>query len=266
MKQFILKHKRSFAGLAAALGIGIIMMSFQDSPFIPRQFGNNENFKDTLPEKNKGESMTMKEFDNLSEQLDKTMLEAAGTLERLDMGRLLKEVNQSIASIDMTKIMKDATDAVKSIDFEKIMQDVKSSLDNIDIDLEVEKALKDAKLEMEKAKVELSKIDSKAIEKELAEARLEIEKSKKELAKMDFSKIMDEAKAGISKAKAELKETRALFTEMEKDGLIDTKKGFKLEYKDKELYIDGKKQSADVTNKYRHYFKEDHFKITIEKE
>jgi len=266
MKQFILKHKKSLLGLATALSIGIVMMSFQDSPFIPRQFGNNENFKDTLPEKVNEGSMTMKEFDNLSEQLDKTMLEAAGTLERLDMGRLLRDVNESIASIDMTKIMKEATDAVKNIDFEKIMQEVKSSLEDIDVDVEVEKALKEAKVEIEKAKAEMSKIDTKAIEKELAGARLEIEKSKNEIAKIDFSKIMEEAKAGISQAKEELKQTRAMFTEMEKDGLIDTKKGFKLEYKNKELYIDGKKQSADVTNKYRHYFKEDHFKITIDKE
>ncbi len=31
-------------------------------------------------------------------------------------------------------------------------------------------------------------------------------------------------------------------------------------------YIDGKKQSEKITDKYRKYFKEDHFKIKIDKE
>ena len=70
----------------------------------------------------------------------------------------------------------------------------------------------------------------------------------------------------IDKAKEELRLTKEMFTEMEKDGLIDPKQGFTIEYKNKDLYIDGKKQSAKTTDKYRKYFKKDHFKMTIEKE
>jgi len=57
-----------------------------------------------------------------------------------------------------------------------------------------------------------------------------------------------------------------MFNEMEKDGLINSKEGFTIEYKNKDLYIDGKKQSEKTTGKYRKYFKQDHFKIRIDKE
>ena len=60
--------------------------------------------------------------------------------------------------------------------------------------------------------------------------------------------------------------TKELFTEMEKDGLINPRNGFTVEYKNKDLFINGKKQSEKTTDKYRKYFKQDHFKMTIEKE
>ena len=57
-----------------------------------------------------------------------------------------------------------------------------------------------------------------------------------------------------------------MFNEMEADGLINTRDGFTIEYKDKDLFINGNKQPEKVTDKYRKYFKGDHFKITIDKE
>ena len=84
--------------------------------------------------------------------------------------------------------------------------------------------------------------------------------------KTDMSKIMKEVQEGIEKAKQELKQVKAMFNEMEKDGLINPKQGFSIAYKGKDLYINGTKQSEQVTDKYRKYFKEDHFEITIDKE
>ena len=81
-----------------------------------------------------------------------------------------------------------------------------------------------------------------------------------------MGKIMEEAKNGINKGKEELKQIKMMFTEMEKDGLIDSQQGFTIEYKEKDLYINGTKQKEQVTDKYRKYFKEDHFKIKIDKE
>jgi hypothetical protein len=171
--------------------------------------------------------------------------------------------------VDMEKIMKDVELSLKSIDMDKMMASISSSLKDIDLNhssAEIEKALAEAKKEIEKAKLEMKEIDRVAMKKELVNAEKEIEKARNEIKKIDLDKIMDEARAGIDKAKAELKLTKEMFTEMEKDGLVNSKKGFSIEYKNKDLYIDGIKQPGKVTDKYRKYFKEDPYKITIEKE
>ena len=50
-------------------------------------------------------------------------------------------------------------------------------------------------------------------------------------------------------------------TEMEKDELLNKKESNTIEYKNKELLINGKKQSPEVTEKYRKYFKGNNFKL-----
>jgi hypothetical protein len=275
MKQFILKNRKAITGTIAILLIGGITMSFQDSPFSYNRFTVQDNpdlqnfIKDTLPEKECTGSMKMKDFDNLQNQLDRSLLQATEEMKKIDFTKIQREIEASLKSVDMEKIMNDVTLSLKSIDVEKILAEVKSSLKDINLEEtneETEKALSDAKKELEKAKLEIKDIDRDVIEKELEKAKLEIEKSKAEIDKIDMDKIMNEAKEDIDKAKEELKLTKEMFNEMEKDGLISSKEGFTMEYKNKELYIDGKKQSAKTTNKYRKYFKKDHFKITIKKE
>lgn len=273
MKQFILKHKKAITGALAMLLIGGITMSFQDSPLGYSKFTGQDDFvyegccTDTMPDK---EGITMKDFDKLQAQLDKTLGEVGAELKNLDFTKLQKDaMTQALKEVDMDKIMKNVELSLKNIDLDKMMADVSASLKNIDLNFksaEIEKALAEAGKEIEKAKLELKEVDKEAIKKELAKAKKEIEKSKLEIDKIDMNKIMDEARAGIDKAKDELKHTKAMFTEMEKDGLINSKAGFIIEYKNKELYIDGKKQDEKITDKYRKYFKQDHFKMTIEKE
>ncbi|HEX8332995.1 MAG TPA: hypothetical protein VF622_10245 [Segetibacter sp.] len=49
---------------------------------------------------------------------------------------------------------------------------------------------------------------------------------------------------------------------LEKDGLTDTRKRYKLDIKDGEFYIDGKKQSKEVRDKFKKYFRNDNYTIT----
>jgi len=55
----------------------------------------------------------------------------------------------------------------------------------------------------------------------------------------------------------DLKLMNLLTSALEKDGLIDTRKPYKLEIKDSEFYINGKKQSKEVRGKYQKYFRKD---------
>ena len=276
MKQFILKHKKAITGAIAILLIGGITMSFQDSPFSYTKFTIQEDSGmppkcplDTVPEKEYSGSMKMKDFDNLQKVLDKSLLEATAEIKKIDFAKIQKEIEASLKSVDMEKIIKEVNRSLKAVDMDKLLADVTSSLNDINWDgkdEEIEKTLKEAKKEVEKAKLEIRNIDRDKIEKELEKAKKEIEKSKAEIDKLDLDKIMNEAREGIDKAKEELKLTKEMFNEMEKDGLINSKEGFTIEYKNKDLYIDGKKQSDKTTDKYRKYFKQDHFKMRIDKE
>ena len=273
MKQFILKYKKAIAGTVGVLLIGGITMSFQDSPFAYSKFSVEDDTavmyrscKDTLPDK---EGIKMKDFDKLQSELDRSMLQVNDELKKLDLSKLQLDMEAALKKIDMDKIGKDVELALKSVDMGKMMADVSSSLKNINVDfdkVDVEKALAEANKEIDKARLELKEIDKDMLKKEIDNAKQEIEKAKIKLDKIDMDKIMDEARVGIDKAKAELRLTREMFTEMEKDGLVNSKNGFTIEYKNKELYIDDVKQTEKTTDKYRKYFKDEDFKIRINKD
>jgi len=273
MKQFILKYKKALSGTIAILLIGGVTMSFQDSPFIYSQYPPVEESydcekvcTDTVPGE---EAMKMKELDKLHADLDRSLLQVTEELKNMNLAKIQREVEASLKAVDMDKIRKEIDRALKNIEMDKMLANVNTSLKNINSEVkqvDVEKALAEARKEIEKARLELKDINKDALNKELLNAKKEIEKARKEIDKIDVDKIINEAKVDINNAKEEIKLTRELFTEMEKDGLINTKKGFSVEYKNRELFIDGKKQPAAVTDKYRRYFKKDHFKMTIEKE
>ena len=262
----MLKNKSSLTGIAACLLVGIITLSFQDSPFVHSMLDKSSAFQDTVPLKKHKNSMTMKEFDRLSENLDKDI---ANELKKIDFAKIEQEVRASLKEVDLDKILKEVESSLKEIDTEKMLAEVKKGLDQIDfekVNIDIRKELANANKELLKAQEEIKKIDKEAIKKEIENARLEVEKSREAFRKTDMSKIMKEVQEGIEKAKQELKQVKAMFNEMEKDGLINPNKGFSIEYKGKDLYINGTKQSEQVTDKYREYFKEDHFEITIDKE
>lgn len=266
MKQFIVKHKRSITGISACLLIAVVTLSFQNSPFIHAMLDKSAPLQDTVPVKKQQNSMTMKEFDRLSENLDK---EIANQLKQIDLQKIKQDVAISLKEIDFDKIMKEVELSLKDIDTEKILADVKKEIATVkydDISAETKLALANAQKELEKAQEEIKNINKEEIRKELENARLQLEKNKDEFRKIDLSRIMKQAQKGIDKAKLELKQLKEMFTEMEKDGLINQQKGFTINYKDKDLYINGSKQPEQVTDKYRKYFKEDHFEITIDKE
>lgn len=275
MKQFISANRKTLIPTLALLLVGGITMSFRDSPFSYHRFAVPENTEfsmpctDTVPEKEYNGSIKMKDLDRLQTELDRSMLQVSDELKKIDFSKIQKEIEASLKTIDAEKILKEVERSLKDIDLDKTLASVSASLKDIDLDIkseEIEKALAGARKEIDKAKKEMSNIDRDAVKKELEEARKEVEKSKAEMSKIDMNKIMDEAKEGIEKAKAELKNTKELITELEKDGLVNSKLGFTLEYRNGSLYIDGKKQSDETTDKYRKYLKKDGFKIKIEKE
>jgi hypothetical protein len=76
---------------------------------------------------------------------------------------------------------------------------------------------------------------------------------------------MQTAKESVEKAKKEMLEYKNFIDGLDKDGLIDKDKNYKIEYKNGELSINGKKQSAEVVKKYNSFLK-DKKDFTIKKD
>lgn len=269
MKQFIVKNSKAITSFVSLLLIGIITLSFQDSPVVRPQFDIRLPDYDTLPEKNSQNSLKLKDFDNLQQELDKSLQQVSAEIRRIDLNQIQSTIEKALKEVDFKKILNETASSITAIDLEKILAEVNTSVKGIDLNSisdEIKMALNNAKEEIAKAGKELKRTDFSSIEKAMRESTVELKKAQQELKNLDFNKIADEAKAGITKAKSELTEIRTMFNEMEKDGLIDQKAGFSIEFKDRMLYINGQKQSEKITEKYRPQFKNDHFKIMIEKE
>ena len=106
------------------------------------------------------------------------------------------------------------------------------------------------------------------VKEEMKKAKAEMEKNKIEMKlnseklKLNMKEAMGKAKESMEKVKVEIQHLKEFTNELEKDRLIDKKKPFKIEVKDGELYINDKKQTKEVIDKYRKYFKKDNFTIT----
>jgi hypothetical protein len=239
---------------------------------------------DTIPEKNK----KVKNIDDALEQIEKSQKEIEHTVQNKDWDKEMKDaldkvhfdadkmklqIDEAMKNIDSKKIQDEINKAMKDVDFEKMKTELKENMDKIDMQQmkdEIAKAMKQidaekikmdinasiAKIDMDKIKIELDKvkdIDFKGLEDNLKKMKPEIEKS------------MQNAKESIEKAKTEMLAYKNFIDGLDKDGLIDKNKNYTIEYKNGELTINGKKQSADVVKKYNSFLK-DKKDFTIKKD
>ncbi|MEO6720156.1 MAG: hypothetical protein ABIN67_07305 [Ferruginibacter sp.] len=264
MKKFIQKHKKPIVGLAACLLIGAVSMSFQNLYGPLEKLDTLTQLQDTIPDK-KSEtenSMTMNDYDQLMLKMDKGIMNMQEEISKLNLDKMHKDIIASLDNINFDKIQVDIDKAMKDVDFKKIENGVKTALKEVDWN----KINADVKHSLQEAKKEIEKVNMNDIKKQMEDVKLELNKSKSEIEKLNFDEIMKNANSGIVKAKEELRLTKTMFNEMEKEGLINQKDGFSIEFKDKALFINGKKQSDATRDKYQKYIKGGSFKINIRKE
>ncbi|MCE3282218.1 MAG: hypothetical protein K0Q66_955 [Chitinophagaceae bacterium] len=192
----------------------------------------------------------VKDFDQAMKELEEAMRKLEVEMKKVDGAKIEKEIKEAMSKVDMKKIEAEIKAAMEKVDWNKIRVDV-------------DKAMKEAEVEMKK-------IDFGKIEKEMEQLKLELKEIDLDI-KIDAEKIRKEVEEGMKKGKegkekamAEVKLLKEFTDELEKDGLIDKKKGYKVEVKDGELYINGTKQSKETTEKYRKYFKKDNFSISTD--
>jgi len=270
------------------------IIAWNNNQQVPQQKHIKE---DTVPKSKSGRLPGDKDLDKELRELEKARLEVE-KLKDFDFEKFKKEMDESMKELDVEKMKADIEKSIDKDVMVNIERELKKAMAEIDlnkveIDKEMKKAMEEVKgldlsdqmekvkVEMEKAKLQLDKelkskdwekemkkikeIDMKEMEQEMENARKEIERSKADLdlEKLNMKDEMDNARKEIDKAKEELKGYQEMIYSMEKAGLLSTKGDYTIQYKDGELFINGKKQSAEVTEKYKKYFKKD---TTIKKE
>ena len=243
-------------GLSLFIVVSIALFAFQDSTKIKKE--NQQAIKDTVP-KNKNMDIDidikMKDIDKV---IKESMNEVNKSLKAIEWNKIPEEVNNSLQKIDFTKMQAEIEKSMKSIDWKKMQMEIDRSMKEIDwnkIKNEINYSMND--------------IDKDKMHREMEKAMIEVRESLKESQKIntkELKKEMEKVKEEMKKAKNELSDIKEMQIDMEKDGLINKKEGYNIEYKNKELLINGKKQPQEVTEKYRKYFKGENFKMKRSKE
>lgn len=193
--------------------------------------------------------ITAGDLDRAMSELDRAGVEMDKTL-KLDFSKMEKEIKESMSEINKInydEIAREVSNALQKVDWAAIHKEVAKALQNVDIRFS-EKDKEEMKKEMLKAKkeIEAAKINSKINMSQMKE---------------NIEKGMAAARSGIEKAKKEIAQYKEFLNELDKDGLINKNKAYKVEVKSGELFINGVKQSKEVNDKYRKYFKEEDFSI-----
>jgi chromosome segregation ATPase len=274
----------ALAGIAT-MGLVVALAAWTDHPKQHRLYSTQ--LHDTTPDKKYSRDLDreLQKLKEASEQIE--------SMKEKDWEKIQRDVEESIRQIDVQKIRQQAELAVQRIELEKTQQQIEESLSRIDFDKiqqqidesmarvekvdreEIRETLQKAKAQVQEAmekqnwKQTMDKAleqNQQEIQKQMFEVQKEMDKVKDhmQLEKFNFSREMEKAKVELDKAKEELKGYQDMIYSMEKDGLLDTKDNYTIEYRNGELFINDKKQPADVTNRYKQYFKKD--KLTIKKE
>lgn len=204
----------------------------------------------TLSEKNWEKEMKSFDADKIKAQIEQAMKE-------VDASKIQAEVKRAMAEADFEKIKKEMEESLKEVDSEKIREQMTRAMKEIDavkIKADMEGSM--AKVDVEKIKAEMERVkevDLKKMEEELKSIGPKIEQS------------MKEARESMEKAKKEMTAFKEFLDGLEKDGLINKNQPYKIEFENGELFINGKKQPAEVLNKYQGFLK-DRKDFTIKKD
>lgn len=263
MKKIIAANQKTAAVIIICITVGILTMSFRDFQFGPLQhYDTLYALPDSIPQGKQHKKMTMRDYDRLVKEFTTDLKKFTEDLHQLNNEKIAASVNDAVNQLKTGEVIASIERAIKETDFAAIEEDIRNAFKETgweQMNTEISASLKHAKETMEK-------IDMTAIRAELTRAKKELEAGREAIQKIDFSSIQKEVQEGIQKAGNYLKEQKAMFNEMESDGLINQKKGFSIDYKKGNLYINGKKQPDSVVEKYRHYFNDNHYRIEIEKE
>lgn len=260
-----MKQHATATKLVAALVVIVFIIGF--SALGQKQEGKRDSFRNEQQEKrqdtttrNKRAGMEnhehLKRVDEAMKQMDEQMKQLNIQLENIDLSRMEAELAR--VKIDEHKMKQQLEAALAQVDFEKIGKQVQASLNAVDwkkIDNDIKQGLSQVKEEdMEKLKAELEKVRSQI----QTQVRVSVDKDK---IRQEVENAMKSSKIEVEKARAEVEHLNKFTDALHADGLINKNKGYKIEMKDGELIINGKKQPKAVSDKYKEHYKKENFSI-----
>lgn len=194
-------------------------------------------------------------------------------LKAVDWKKINQEIEQSMKSIDWNKINQEINEAVKegnkSVDPEMIrksvemgMKSAQMAMANIDLENIIKRSMDAANRGMSEANRammrgkmgearEKQREAMREVREKMAESRAKEHDARKN--EMSAKRAEMNAKRAEGNAHTARKQYQQLISMMTADKLIDPSKGYTIEKKSDDLYINGTKQPASVLNKYRSY-------------
>ncbi len=231
MKRFFLHLKLAFIFTTIAVVFGFC--SFRKLPETELySFRQKSARPDEFTHKYK-RNWTDRHNDQLSRQLAKFDIDMQNIdeqMSQIDLSQQQKKISEAMKEFNVAKISKQMELAQTAIADADIQQQI-----NIEVNLkQIRKNLELVKRKPDDQKFEIQ-IDSKKMNAEVKTA-------------------LDLAKRSITHTKEEHKKVKEFSDELEKDHLINKTEGYKVELRNGELYINGQKQTAEITDKYRRYY------------
>lgn len=273
MKIRITNRSRMLAFGAAAF-TGITLVAWQQQPFTMP----NTDYRDTIPTrekqlreekdldkemrkldeaKEKLDQLSSKDLQNLNQNLQKT-------LNNINLDQLRISTDIALSNADLKKLNEDLRIKLDNID----LKDLKQSLSNLKLDInintdEISKAMSDLRIELKNELGKVNEITRDEVNNALKEAGKELEKAKEDMKdlNLDFSESMQKAKEGLDKAKSVMESFQEMIYDMEGKNLLSTKGDYTVELMGDDLYINDKKQPAEITARYKKYFNDGNSRI-----
>jgi chromosome segregation ATPase len=170
----------------------------------------------------------------------------------------MQKLDKEIQKIDMTKYQDELDEALKNMNDQNVpeMDELINNIDREKVSKSIEHA-KENRLQLRDVEKQLKK----AVEN-LHRQNIELKLNNVEI-RAEAERAMNNARQSMESAREEIKNVKAFTDALEKDGLIDKSKAYRIEVKNGELFIDGKKQSKEVSDKYRRYYKKGDFSIDM---
>jgi hypothetical protein len=201
-----------------------------------------------------------RKLDAAMRQLDVEMQKLDEKMKKMDFSKMNKEIEESMKKVDFEKIGKQVEAEMKKVDWNKLEKDTDAAFSKID-----QQKLKE---EIHVSMAKLQEVEMPKIREQLKKVQLELEKNKEhmkidhEQINRDVQRSLEKARASIANAQDEIMSMKAFIDVLQKDRLIDKEKGYKIQVKEGELYLNGKKQTQEIRDKYKQYFKKKNFEIS----